>query len=200
MVISLCKVWWTSQLAITYNATLWTIFALNRPMTPGFPLLEAKALSYLDSSRGCWEVGRGQGLGERRQHLPRAGQLSSQTSTNQQEERCVKKSILGRRKTKYMSRRTLGWQQSHWRRPHSWFYLAAIDTSTWAGKEKYVFSIHFLRNRAKNYCVTQLQLYTLYKLSSTIFCCLWVSEWVSVSGRDQCHQSKYTLFPIYRGI
>ena len=127
----------------------------------------------------------------RSRHIPieihKHKQCRPECRTNQQEERCVKKSILGRRKTKYMSRRTLGWQQSHWRRPHSWFYLAAIDTSTWAGKEKYVFSIHFVRNQAKNYCVTQLQLYTLYKLSSTIFSlyfvvCEWVNEWVCLVG------------------
>ena len=42
------------------------------------------------------------------------------------------------------------------------------------------------------YCVTQLKLYTVDKLSSTIFCCLYVRHW--------CHPTKYPLFPIYTGI
>ena len=42
-------------------------------------------------------------------------------------------------------------------------------------------------------CVTQLKLYTVEKLSSTIFCCLW-------DVRHQCHSTKSPLFPIYTGI
>ena len=42
-------------------------------------------------------------------------------------------------------------------------------------------------------CVTQLKLYTVEKLSSTIFCCLW-------DVRHQCHPTKSPLFPIYTGI
>ena len=45
-------------------------------------------------------------------------------------------------------------------------------------------------------CVTQLKLYTLYKLSSTIFYCLSVSQ----SVRHRCHPTKSPLFPIYTGI
>ena len=45
-------------------------------------------------------------------------------------------------------------------------------------------------------CVTQLMLYTGEKLSSPIFCCLWVSEYV----RHRCHPTKSPLFPIYTGI
>ena len=41
-------------------------------------------------------------------------------------------------------------------------------------------------------CVTQLMLYTGDKLSSTIFCCLYV--------RHRCHRTKSPLFPIYTGI
>ena len=42
------------------------------------------------------------------------------------------------------------------------------------------------------YCVTQLKLDTVEKLSSTIFCCL--------SVRHRCHPTKSPLFPIYTGI
>ena len=46
------------------------------------------------------------------------------------------------------------------------------------------------------YCVTQLKLYTLHKLSSTIFCCLWVSEWVSQASVSTYQIS--TFSNIYR--
>ena len=42
------------------------------------------------------------------------------------------------------------------------------------------------------FCVTQLKLYTVDKLSSSIFCCL--------SVRHRWHLTKYRLFPIYTGI
>ena len=42
-------------------------------------------------------------------------------------------------------------------------------------------------------CVTQLKLYTLDKLSSTIFCCLWVSVWGIGNTRPNLH-----FFNIYR--
>ena len=45
-------------------------------------------------------------------------------------------------------------------------------------------------------CVTQLKLDTVEKLSSPIFCCLWVSQCV----RHRCHPTKSPLFPIYTGI
>ena len=45
-------------------------------------------------------------------------------------------------------------------------------------------------------CVTQLKLDTVEKLSSTIFCCLSVSQ----SVRHRCHPTKSPLFPIYTGI
>ena len=43
------------------------------------------------------------------------------------------------------------------------------------------------------YCVTQLKLDTVEKLSSPIFCCLSVSQ----SARHRCHPTKSPLFPIY---
>ena len=50
---------------------------------------------------------------------------------------------------------------------------------------------HTGRAYSNYHCVTQLKLYTLYKLSSSIFCCL--------SVRHQCHPINSPLFPIYTG-
>ena len=52
--------------------------------------------------------------------------------------------------------------------------------------------LHLEMQSLNHYCVTQLKLDTVEKLSSSIFCCLLV--------RHRCHPTKSLLFPIYTGI
>ena len=52
--------------------------------------------------------------------------------------------------------------------------------------------LHLEMQSLNHYCVTQLKLDTVEKLSSSIFCCL--------SVRHRCHPTKSPLFPIYTGI
>ena len=52
--------------------------------------------------------------------------------------------------------------------------------------------LHLEMQSLNHYCVTQLKLDTVEKLSSSIFCCL--------SVRHRCHLTKSPLFPIYTGI
>ena len=58
--------------------------------------------------------------------------------------------------------------QRDWLLEEAWSCLHFGQVERWAG---YLFLCLILGN-----CVTQLKLYTLYELSSPIFCCLWVSE------------------------
>ena len=55
-----------------------------------------------------------------------------------------------------------------------------------------VFNFSRTMSNFVSHCVTQLKLYTSDKLSSTIFCCLWV--------RHRLDLTKSPRFPIYTGI